>query len=140
MAGEKLSEFQVVNAVQKSLTELAIEVEHFTLAPSIGDPASYALLIETPLDEETKRRLAASVDDNLSKANCEYEDRLETGRLGPATVREIPHGTWQALRERALARRGASFEQFKHPFLTNKQDFLREILGDAANLPALGSR
>ena len=137
MTGEKLSEFQVVNAVQKSLASLGIEIEHFTLAPSYGDPSSYELLIETHLDEETKSRLAASVDDNLSQANCEYEDRLKTGRLGPAAVREIPRGTWQALRERALARRGASFEQFKHPFLANTQDFIEELLGDAANMRAL---
>lgn len=128
MAGEKLSEFQVVTAIQKSLADLKMDIEHFTLAPAFGDPASYKLLIETAMDEGSKRRLAESVDDYLSTANCEYEDRLKTGRLGPSSVVEIPRGSWQALREQALSRPGASFEQFKHPFLTNKPRFLEEIL------------
>jgi len=128
MTGEKLSEHQVVQAVRGALDEVGVAVEHFTFAPIFGDPPHYELLVESSLASSTRERLAAEVDKRLAAANCEYENRLETGRIEPAVIRELPPGTWKRFHNRILSRNGASVEQFKHPCLTNKLDFIPQLL------------
>lgn len=128
MTGEKLSEHQVVTAVRRAMEDVGERVEHFTLAPVFGDPPHYELLIESEFDEDTQQRLASAVDRWLADANCEYDNRLETRRLNPVVIRSLPPGTWEAFHQRSLERRGASLEQFKHPCLTNKQDFIERLL------------
>lgn len=129
MTGEKLSEHQVVQSVSQAMEQTGVKVEHFTLAPVFGDPPHYELLIESDLDDDTRRRLAQSLDQQLAAANCEYENRLETHRIKPVVIRELPPGTWRAFHQKSLSRDGASVEQFKHPCLTNKQDFIDNLLG-----------
>ena len=65
--------------------------------------------------------------ERLSEANCEYEDRLASRRLGPARIQRVPPGTWEAFQRQRIARPGGSAEQFKHPFLTNKTDFVEQL-------------
>ncbi|WP_164101784.1 GH3 auxin-responsive promoter family protein [Candidatus Laterigemmans baculatus] len=132
MTGEKLSEHQVVTAVRDSLKELGQRIEHFTLAPVFGDPPHYELLIESTMDTASEQRLAAAVDRRLAEVNCEYENRVATRRLDPVVVRRLPAGTWRAFHRRALTRRGASVEQFKHPCLTNDQDFITQLPAPAS--------
>lgn len=127
MTGEKLSEYQVVTAVRNSLKELGYRIEHFTLAPVFGDPPHYELLVESSLDPASEQRLAAAVDRRLAEANCEYENRVETRRLDPVVIRRLPPGTWRAFHRRAISRRGASIEQFKHPCLANNLDFIAQL-------------
>lgn len=132
MTGEKLSEHQVVTAVRKAMDDVGVRVEHFTLAPVFGDPPHYELLIESDFSEDVQQRLASAVDRWLAAANCEYDNRLETRRLDPVVIRSLPPGTWEAFHQRSLERRGASLEQFKHPCLTNKQDFIERLLQPVA--------
>jgi len=132
MTGEKLSEYQVVQSVKLAMEDAGVKVEHFTLAPVFGDPPHYELLIESDLDESTRNHLARALDLQLASANCEYENRLETHRIKPVMIRELPPGTWRAFHQKALSRAGASVEQFKHPCLTNKQDFVDNLLGQLA--------
>jgi hypothetical protein len=129
MTGEKLSEHQVVQSVSQAMEQTGVKVEHFTLAPVFGDPPHYELLIESDLNDDTRRRLAQSLDKHLAAAKCEYENRLETHRIKPVVIRSIPPGTWRAFHQKTLSRDGASVEQFKHPCLTNKQDFIDNLLG-----------
>jgi len=128
MAGEKLSEFQVVRAIRAALDDVGLPCEDFTLAPRPGDPPQYVLLVEASLDPATQRKLAQRVDRRLSEMNCEYEDRLASNRLKPVAVQQLPTGTWAKFREQLVSRPGGSPEQFKHPFLTSKTDFLDRIL------------
>ncbi|SRR6056297_261199 len=132
MTGEKLSEHQVVSSVRATSASLGLQFEHFTLAPVFGDPPHYELLIEATLDEPTKQKLSKELDHQLSKANCEYENRLQTGRLLPVVIRELSADTWYRFHQRMLNRRGASLEQFKHPCLTNDYQFIDRLSEEAA--------
>jgi len=139
MTGEKLSEHQVVTSLKETVAQLGLKVDHFTLAPVFGDPPHYELLIEAELDEATRERLTTQLDRRLAEANCEYENRLETGRLRPIVLRQLPPRTWQRFHQRALGRRGASIEQFKHPCLTSDYQFIERLLQPAEQASA-GSR
>jgi hypothetical protein len=132
MVGEKLSEFQVVQAVPAALQAAGLAIEQFSLVPLPGVPARYVLLVEEELDPDTSRRLAERVDAELAKVNCEYEDRLASERLGRVIVRQIPPGTWAAVRRERISRQGGSIEQYKHPFLASRPalvDRLLEVAG-----------
>ena len=132
MTGEKLSEFQVVRAIEAALHDVGLTVDHFTLAPEPGEPPRYRLLLEAALSPETEQRLARCADQRLSEMNFEYEDRLRTQRLQPVAVWRLPPGSFDAYRDRFLLGDGASPEQYKHPFLTAKTDFLELLLQGAS--------
>ena len=70
--------------------------------------------------------------------NCEYGNRLETGRLRPLVVRELPAGTWSAYRSTRIDRLGGSLEQYKHPCLVSDLDFIKTLhdLESSARLAA----
>jgi hypothetical protein len=131
MTGEKLSEHQVVTSVKETVAQLGLKVDHFTLAPVFGDPPHYELLVESELDESMGNRLTTELDQRLAQANCEYENRLETARLKPIVLRQLPPGTWDRFHQRALGRQGASVEQFKHPCLTSDYQFIERLLSPA---------
>jgi hypothetical protein len=136
IAGEKLSEYQVVEAVTRAFEESGLRIEHFTLAPEFGDPGHYTLLLEDDLDNETERQLAARVDRQLSRVNCEYKDRLDSCRLDPVRIRRVNQGTWTVLRNQRLAGRGGSFEQYKHPFLVSDVQFSERLIAMPFDSPA----
>ncbi len=60
-------------------------------------------------------------------SNFEYANRLETHRLRPMIVREIPAGTWVAYRSARIGRLGGSLEQYKHPCLVSDLDFIDKL-------------
>lgn len=127
VTGEKLSEIQVAMGVRRGFEELDLDIETFTVAPKWGDPPGYVLIMEPGLDADQKRRLARAIDGHLSKLNVEYANRLETGRLLPLTIREIPTGGWAAYRSQRIGRLGGSLEQYKHPCLVSDLEFLNRV-------------
>lgn len=127
VTGEKLSEFQAVTAVNQAFGESKLPIELFTLAPEFGDPPRYVLLVERPFTSAEASGLANRVDSHLATLNCEYEERRRTGRLGPLTVREVPAGTWDALRQTRVSRLGGSLEQYKHPCLSGDLGFIDRL-------------
>jgi hypothetical protein len=124
--GEKLSEHQVVEAVTAAFRRLNLPVSTFTLAPTMGERPRYVLLLETGAAAGQEAAFAAAVNTELARVNCEYANRLETGRLDPILVKYVPVGTWAALRHQRTKERG-NFEEFKHPCLVADLDFVRKI-------------
>ena len=125
--GEKLSEFQVVSAVKSSYSELDLEVESFTIAPVIKDDRpGYVMLLEQHVGNRNNVELARRVEHHLKQLNLEYGEKLESGRLIPLAVQEIPTGTWHAYRKMRTSERG-NFEEFKHPCLTSDLEFVPKI-------------
>jgi hypothetical protein len=127
ITGEKLSEFQIVSAVKKSFEEFGLARETLTVAPVFGDPPGYVLLLEEGVAGDKMADLARRVDAELAQLNCEYANRLETGRLRPLSIEQVPRGTWAAYREAKIAQPGGSLEQYKHPCLVNDVQFVDKL-------------
>ncbi len=92
------------------------------LVPVPGDPAYYLLLVEQQLSPEVTRRVAQCVDQRLSEVNCEYEDRLQSHRMGPVVVASVPEGTWAEHRRQQTSHEGSDSYAYKHPFLAAKPE------------------
>lgn len=134
VTGEKLAESQVVCAIKRELSRLKLELQHFTLSPIWEDPPKYRLHIERgdiPV-QELRNRLALSVDAQLQELNVEYQEKRQSGRLGPLECLAIPNGTWDRYIRARQSRFGASMEQYKHPCLVPNLQFSETLLRDFA--------
>jgi hypothetical protein len=69
------------------------------------------------MTEGLSARLARVLDDELGRANLEYENRRETLRLDPIRIRRLSRGSWADFQRRRLARSGGTVEQYKQPCL-----------------------
>jgi hypothetical protein len=138
VAGEKVTESQVVEAVNRTSSRFQIHLSYYTVAPVWGDPPGYRMAIEQgelPQGMESGR-LADGVDGELRRLNCEYADKRQTGRLAPLAPFMLPPGTWsQFIRQRQMSV-GGSPEQYKHPCLKPDLDFCRALLASARDVRA----
>lgn len=134
VAGEKLSEFQVVQAVHAAQEALGVRWSTFLLLPEWGNPPRYVLLVEEPdLPAGVPTdRIAAAVDRALGESNDEYLNRRETQRLGPVSLRVLPAGAWAEFQRRRLEKSGGTLEQYKKPCLIPDL----EAIGQFAPKPA----
>ncbi|QDV33668.1 GH3 auxin-responsive promoter family protein [Tautonia plasticadhaerens] len=127
LTGEKLSEFQVVAAMKELQKSSGLTFKSFLLLPSWGDPPSYSLLLEEDdlAGSCSPEALAGLIDRELCRQNVEYENKRETLRLGPARVRRVVPGSWNAFRERRLASTGGTLEQYKQPCLLSDLEVIK---------------
>jgi len=130
VTGEKISESQVVDSVHETLNSLNLRVGHFTVAPIWGDPPSYRILMEEQdiACPDLQSNLARQVDLKLKELNCEYKEKRETGRLQEMTCIPLPQGTWHKFAGKRQSTVGGSMEQYKHPCLSPKLDFISQLL------------
>jgi hypothetical protein len=119
LTGEKLSEFQVVAALNEAQRNLGLRLGSFLVAPAWDDPPYYVLLVEEGdvLVGGPSERLAAEAEACLRRVNVEYDNRRSTLRLGPIRVARIVQGSWAQFQKRRLARSGGTVEQYKQPHL-----------------------
>lgn len=128
ITGEKLSEFQVVSAVKQTLADLQLALEHFTVAPIMeGTRPGYVLLVEGSDPARDNERLARRVEQRLMQLNCEYADKLASGRLVPLSVRQLEPGTWYRFRHQRTSARG-NLEEYKHPCLVGDLQFVDRLV------------
>lgn len=127
ITGEKISENQVTTAMRQAFDDLGLPVDLYSVAPQWGDPPGYVLLVEPGPHVSRSEELGRLFDEHLAELNCEYANRLETRRLHPIQVQEVPPGTWLAYRDRRLKSRGGSIEQYKHRCLQSDMQFLDEL-------------
>lgn len=115
MAGEKLTEDQVVMAMQAA-TGSDASITNFVLAPRWADVPFYRLYVEVNASKGAED-LAKKLDRALCSISIEYESKRKTLRLGPVEVVALPTDRL-AERDRALrAKRARTAEQFKHQYL-----------------------
>jgi hypothetical protein len=118
LSGEKLSEHQVVAAVEASQRELGVHLKSYLLLPVWSEPPHYALLAEQDdLATPASDQLAEVVDHELSRQNGEYDNRRRTLRLGPVRLVALREGSWAEFQKNRLARSGGTVEQYKQPHL-----------------------
>ena len=126
ITGEKLSEHQAIRAVEMSFDQLQIPMDTFTLAPVMEGKPHYVLLVEPRAHRGRKAELAERVQMNLGHVNEEYREKFDSGRLQPVEVREVPAGTWRALRHERTRERG-NFEEYKHLCLVSDLEFASRL-------------
>jgi hypothetical protein len=119
LTGEKLSEFQVVSAVNDTQKALGVRLRSYLLLPSWGEPPHYVLLVEESdvAEGAELERLEAEAERRLRLVNLEYDNRRSTLRLGPVRLRRLANGSWADFQRRRLARSGGTVEQYKQPHL-----------------------
>ena len=133
LTGEKLSEYQVVLAVNAAQRALGIRLGAYLALPRWGEPPHYHLLVEEgDVPADGADRLAGEVERQLQLANLEYENKRSTLRLGPIRTTRIVDGSWAAFQRRRLAKSGGTVEQYKQPCLLSDLTALDSFLGQAA--------
>lgn len=121
ITGEKITESQVVAAVQDALIDVGFD-EHitssvFTMTPTWGDPPGYQLYVSQKLNDGQLEKLAEAADQRLGQQNFEYHEKRRSGRLASITCHRLTASQWKILTEFRLKQSGGSQEQYKHPFL-----------------------
>jgi GH3 auxin-responsive promoter len=118
MAGEKLTENQVVLAMDKATSE-GESITNFILAPRWAEVPFYRLYVDAGAVRNAAE-LAARLDRELCETNIEYDSKRKTLRLGPVEVVALPVNRL-ADRDRDLrAQRARTAEQFKHQYLLSR--------------------
>jgi hypothetical protein len=120
LTGEKVSEYQVVQAMAEILHELNLTLTAYSVAPCWDDEQPYyGLFVErtdlTGVDQG--QRLAEALDRQLVQRNVEYAAKRASARLGAIRLELLPCGAWQLWDRQRLARSGGTVEQYKHPSL-----------------------
>jgi hypothetical protein len=127
LTGEKLSEYQAIRAVESAFKELRLPTETFTLAPIARErPPHYVLLVEPHAHRGRAAELASRLQTQLERINQEYSEKCASGRLRPVEVREVPTGTWDAMRHEKSNQRG-NYEEYKHSCLVNDLEFVDRV-------------
>lgn len=124
VAGEKLTENQVVAAVRATCDALGIAEFDFVLSPCWADPPHYRLSCPAEVDG-----LSMTLDRLLAEQNEEYASRRKSDRLGPLVVRSISSDVIPAMDRRLLAARRSTAEQYKRPCLFTEPGGDDEALG-----------
>jgi hypothetical protein len=118
LAGEKLSEHQVIAAVEAAQRSIGLTLKSYLLLPVWGDPPHYSILIEDDdLTGEASNNLHRAVDSALCRQNIEYENRRNTLRLGCVELVPVAIGSWSEFQKKRLQKSGGTVEQYKQPHL-----------------------
>ncbi len=116
VTGEKITERQVVEAIEILSAKLSIKIENFTLQPKWNDPPYYVLTLEQSDVDNHQSQIADIFDDILKNINIEYQSKRNTHRLGPIKINIVPDGYFGNEDIRKLTSMGRS-EQYKRKFL-----------------------
>ncbi|MFK7894081.1 MAG: GH3 auxin-responsive promoter family protein [Granulosicoccus sp.] len=129
MTGEKLTEYQVIEAAARASRQCGVEPGEYLCYPSTLPTPHYGLLFdpsESILPNSDIARWAAAFDQHLGEVNSEYGDKCESGRLGVITAYRVEPGTLRAARHARRAT-GVSDEQVKSEVLTRLPDLHIEL-------------
>ncbi|WP_437733424.1 GH3 auxin-responsive promoter family protein [Sorangium sp. So ce1335] len=124
ITGEKLTEEQVVQAMNAVVPRFGLAVEGFTLHPALDGFPHYTLLLEpsgSPTVQEL-RALLRAFDVELAERNIEYSAKRRSERLGPPELWVAKKGSYDARRRSRIAA-GANDAQIKPIHLTRNANF-----------------
>ncbi len=128
LTGEKLSAYQVTQAVSAVQKRLDVYLGEYVVAPAFADPPGYHLLIEAARfpAEDLAAQVERLVEDELMRTNVEYAEKRNSGRLEPLILTPARDGSFRELRQRRLDA-GTPPEQYKHPFLIPSLEFVPQV-------------
>ena len=124
LAGEKLTEWQVVNAVRRASKEINMPVDSFTAVAKPGNVPHYDLLVELhdEYDSKLEREFLHRTDVHLKEFNIEYRNKRESGRLGDPKLKIVRQGSYAEL-HKSKSIQGAHDAQVKIACLTEDSEF-----------------
>lgn len=136
MAGEKLTEDQVVLAMQRA-TEHVRTIESFVLAPRFEGPPRYRLYVDSR-DVAGHDDLARQFEIALCGISVEYADKRKSLRLAAVDLVCVPSG-FLANRDDGLRReRSHTAEQFKHQYLLPRPNMDDDLATAATQFASAG--
>lgn len=119
LAGEKLTENQVVLAGQDVERQCGWRLGEFALCPCWSKVPGYILYIDSGCSVPAEP-LALQFDDALCRISIEYGSKRKSLRLAGVQVRSLRAGFLADLDRQALSSGRGRAEQFKHRFLYTK--------------------
>jgi GH3 auxin-responsive promoter len=124
LTGEKLTEQQVIQAMNAVSRRYGIALEGFTLHPAAQGFPHYVLLVEAAGAGEATlpATLPAAFEHELYERNIEYRAKRHSQRLGPLELRVAAPGAYYEWRRRRIAA-GANDAQIKPVHLTRDAQF-----------------
>jgi hypothetical protein len=124
LTGEKLSEHHVTRAFDKASAAAGYHLQAaYSVAPVWDDRLPYYGLYVERGDANPPAGFLDAFDRELGTNNIEYASKRQSGRLGPVQLRVLVPGYWENWDRIAVAARGGSPEQYKHPCLIGDLDF-----------------
>ena len=138
ITGEKLSEYQVVQAIETMVKQHNLPLGTYSLAPCWSDNLPYyGLFIEQPrgVTENQLSEFVMRLDLQLSQENLEYEAKRNSNRLAPVRFQLLPAGFWSAWDKQRLQNCGGTAEQYKHPALITDLDFHQTLKAASVPIP-----
>jgi len=104
MSGEKLTEFQVLDAAQKASTITGVEPREFLCFPMTRPQLRYGLLFDPgdkAISDDRVLQWVRTFDEQLGLLNNEYRDKCDSARLASMQACRVAPG--------ALSRSKANF-------------------------------
>ena len=132
IAGEKITEHQVVLAFERASADVGVDVAEFVLAPRWADPPYYRLYLEVPHGDDREGlvdRLAGACDEELRRLNIEYASKRSSGRLGLIQAGVVAGGVLKELDRHRAGRYRQANEQYKHQYLYTRPGEDEELAG-----------
>lgn len=129
LTGEKISEYQVIIAVEKALVSRKGYYDFIVaIGETDGESSKYYFLIEfdqNPSDEEA-RSFINDIDTNLQLNNSEYASKRKSLRLNHPILRVIRNGEFYKYRKR-MVEKGQSDSVFKTMRVTTDMSYSKEF-------------
>ncbi len=121
LTGEKLTETQLIDAMDDTCKKQSLQVKHFTLCCDEKN-LCYKLFIEFPGDtnKEMKTSFAKELDECLKSINEEYECKRGSDRLAAPLLFELPDNSYELVKSELIERGMAREGQYKVIYLQRK--------------------
>lgn len=124
ITGEKLSEYQLIEAVNRILAVHRIEAGGFmALADEVDSNYHLYLEYDAPGMKDT---LAGALDDALRALNGEYDDKRASGRLQPPKLSRFRKGACETIKHWCLENGGRE-AQYKPTILGYSKDWVEKL-------------
>jgi hypothetical protein len=116
ITGEKLTEFQIVEAMTVVRHKRNLGIERFVLQGRFADTPYYELRLEADSQDQAEK-IRDEFDAALRDLNIEYASKCQSGRLGNIRVVVLPCGTLAKIEHENIRRKKGRSEQYKHQYL-----------------------
>lgn len=132
ITGEKLTEWQVVNAMHECAEKLDLPVYHFTLAVKWAKTPYYELLTEMhgkfsdKCSDQILKKCIKLFDNELKRLNCEYKSKRNSERLDKPVLKLVRNGSYEKLIRHEVSK-GSRDSQLKLPCLVQKLGFEKKF-------------